>query len=133
MTADGAYDGEAVYDAVVKSHPETAVIIPPRVSAVTSGTTATLRDQHIATIAKHGHGLAAPFGLQSTESGRDCDVPLQDHHRPPPSRLESAQSTDRGKNRVRRAEPDAGLRPDPMIHVLREEDATARFIPAQTR
>jgi hypothetical protein len=54
MTADGAYDGEAVFDAVAGRHPEAVVIIPPRVTAVTSGTTATQRDQHIATIAKHG-------------------------------------------------------------------------------
>jgi transposase len=54
MTADGAYDGDTVYDAVTKRHPEAAVIIPPRVTAVANGTTATQRDQHIATIAKHG-------------------------------------------------------------------------------
>src|ERR1700722_16184417 len=38
MTADGAYDGEAVYDAVADRHPDAAVIIPPRVTAVASGT-----------------------------------------------------------------------------------------------
>jgi hypothetical protein len=54
MTADGAYDGETVYDAVAERHPGAAIIIPPRVTAVTSGTTATQRDLHIATIAKHG-------------------------------------------------------------------------------
>jgi transposase len=54
MTADGAYDGEAVYDAVSERHPEATVIIPPRVTAVTGGTTATQRDRHIAMIAQHG-------------------------------------------------------------------------------
>jgi transposase len=54
MTADGAYDGEAVYNAVAERHPDAAVIIPPRVTAVASGTTETQRDLHIATIAKHG-------------------------------------------------------------------------------
>jgi hypothetical protein len=54
LTADGAYDGEAVYDAVAARHPEAAVIIPPRTTAVRSETTATQRDQHIATIEKHG-------------------------------------------------------------------------------
>ena len=39
MTADGAYDGEAVYDAVAERHPEAAVIIPPRITAVPSETT----------------------------------------------------------------------------------------------
>jgi transposase len=54
MTAYGAYDGEAVYDAVAERYPGAAIIIPPRVTAVTGGTTAIQRDLHIATIAKRG-------------------------------------------------------------------------------
>jgi transposase len=54
VTADGAYDGEAVYDAVAEHHPEAAVIIPPRATAVPNGTTTTQRDRHIAEIARHG-------------------------------------------------------------------------------
>jgi hypothetical protein len=34
MTADGAYDGEAVYDAVATCHPAAAMIIPPWATAV---------------------------------------------------------------------------------------------------
>lgn len=30
MTGDGAYDGQAAYDAVAERHPEAAVIIPHR-------------------------------------------------------------------------------------------------------
>jgi transposase len=54
VTADGAYDGETVYDAVTDRHPEEDIIIPPRTTAVSSKTAATRRDQHIATIEKHG-------------------------------------------------------------------------------
>lgn len=54
MTADGAYDGKAVYDAVAERHPEAAVIIPPRSTAVASDTATTQRDQHLQTIARHG-------------------------------------------------------------------------------
>jgi transposase len=54
MAADGAYDGEAVYDAVAKRHPEAAVIIPLRATSVPSETTATQRDQHLAVINRHG-------------------------------------------------------------------------------
>jgi transposase len=54
MTADGAYDGETVYDAVAERYPGAGVIIPPRATAVTGGTTAIQRDLHIATIAKRG-------------------------------------------------------------------------------
>jgi hypothetical protein len=54
MTADGPYDGDTVYDAVIERDPEAAVIIPPRVTAVAGGTASIQRDLHIATIAKHG-------------------------------------------------------------------------------
>jgi transposase len=54
MTADGAYDGEAVYDAVVERHPGAAVIIPPRTTAVPNEPTTTQRDRHIAEIEQHG-------------------------------------------------------------------------------
>ena len=50
MTADGAYDGRAV----AERHPEAAVIIPPRATAVSNESTATQRDRHIAEIEKHG-------------------------------------------------------------------------------
>src|SRR5277367_6318560 len=55
MTADGAYDGEALYDAVAKRHPEAVVIIPPRATAVPNESIATQRDRHIAEIEEHGH------------------------------------------------------------------------------
>jgi transposase len=54
LTADGAYDGEAVYDAVAERHPKAAVIIPPRSTAISSETTTTQRDRHLAEIAKRG-------------------------------------------------------------------------------
>src|SRR5271167_3582406 len=55
VIADGAYDGETVYDAVTDRHPNADIIIPPRATAVPSASGATQRDQHIATIEKHGH------------------------------------------------------------------------------
>jgi len=54
VTADGAYDGEVVYDAVANRHPDAEIIIPPRATAVPNETTVTQRDRHIATIEKHG-------------------------------------------------------------------------------
>jgi hypothetical protein len=54
MTADGAYDGLVVYDAVAERHPEAAIIIPPRITAVPGETTPAQRDKHLATIAEHG-------------------------------------------------------------------------------
>jgi len=54
VIADGAYDGETVYHAVTDRHPEADIIIPPRATAVPGTSGATHRDQHIATIEKHG-------------------------------------------------------------------------------
>ena len=39
---------------MAERHPEAAVIIPPRATAVSGGTVSTQRDRHLATIAKHG-------------------------------------------------------------------------------
>jgi transposase len=54
MTADGAYDGQVVYDAVAERHPKATVIVPPRITAVAHETTASQPDIHLTTIAKHG-------------------------------------------------------------------------------
>jgi hypothetical protein len=54
LTADGAYDGAAVYAAVAERHPGASVIIPPRTTATPSEATTTQRDGHLAAIAKHG-------------------------------------------------------------------------------
>ena len=54
MTGDGAYDGQVVYDAVTQRHPDAAVIIPPRSTAVPNDTPTSQRDRHLQTIAEHG-------------------------------------------------------------------------------
>ena len=57
VLADGAYDGEPVYHAVIARSPEAAVIIPPRLTAVPSDTAEsapTQRDRHIQMIAERG-------------------------------------------------------------------------------
>ncbi len=57
FTADGAYDQEGVSAALAKRHPEAAVIVPPRCTAVSGETPATAptqRDRHLQRIAEHG-------------------------------------------------------------------------------
>jgi hypothetical protein len=57
FTADGAYDQDGVYGEVAARHPDAAVIVPPRSSAVPSATAAmapTGRDQHLRAIAERG-------------------------------------------------------------------------------
>ena len=55
--ANGAYDHDGVYGAVVSRHPEASVILPPLSSAVPSNTgqtAPTMRDRHLQTIAERG-------------------------------------------------------------------------------
>jgi hypothetical protein len=57
FTGDGAYDGNDVYAEVAARHPDAAVIVPPRASAVPSDmaeTTPTQRDTHLRCIAERG-------------------------------------------------------------------------------
>ena len=57
FTADGAYGQEGVAAAVAKHHPEMAIIVPPRSTAVPSEmaeTAPTQRDRHLQAIAEHG-------------------------------------------------------------------------------
>jgi transposase len=57
VTADGAYDGDPVYRVVAQRDPATAVIIPPRSTAVPSNTAETAptrRDQHLQIIQERG-------------------------------------------------------------------------------
>jgi len=57
VTADGAYDQDGVYANVAERHPDAAVIVPPRLTAVLSrsaDTDPTPRDRHLQTIAELG-------------------------------------------------------------------------------
>ena len=57
FTADGAYDQEGVSAAVAERHPEAAIIVPPRCTAVPSETAEsapTQRDRHLQSIAEYG-------------------------------------------------------------------------------
>ena len=54
---DGGYDQDRVYAGVAARHPEAAVIVPPRATAVpsdTAETAPTQRDRHLQHIAEHG-------------------------------------------------------------------------------
>jgi Transposase DDE domain len=57
LTGDGAYDQDAVYAAVGERHPDAAVIMPPRTTAVlgeTAETAPTQRDRHLQCITGKG-------------------------------------------------------------------------------
>jgi hypothetical protein len=57
FTGGGGYDQDRVYASVAERYPEAAVIVPPRSTAVLSGTAEsapTQRDRHLQHIAQHG-------------------------------------------------------------------------------
>jgi hypothetical protein len=54
MTADGAYDGDSIYDEVLQRHPAACVIIPPRSIAILSEAGTTQRDDHLRLIEQLG-------------------------------------------------------------------------------
>ena len=57
FTGDGGYDQDRVYAGVAERHPEAAVIVPPRSTAMpseTAKTAPTQRDRHLKHIAEHG-------------------------------------------------------------------------------
>ena len=57
FTGDGAYDQDRVHAGVTERHPEAAVVVPPRATAVPSDTTEnapTQREGHLQHIAGHG-------------------------------------------------------------------------------
>ncbi len=57
FTADGAYDQDRVYETVAERHPDAAVIVPPRATAVpgpSAATAPTPRDRHIQEIVERG-------------------------------------------------------------------------------
>jgi hypothetical protein len=57
VIGDGAHDQDDVYAAVAARHPDAAVIVPPRASAVPSATVETAptqRDAHLRSIAERG-------------------------------------------------------------------------------
>jgi len=57
FTGDGGYDQDRVYASVAQRHPDAAVVVPPRATAVpsdTAETAPTQRDGHLQHIAEHG-------------------------------------------------------------------------------
>ena len=57
FTADGAYDTLGVSKAVADRHPNAAIIVPPRITAIlseTAQTAPTRRDEHLMAIQTHG-------------------------------------------------------------------------------
>ena len=84
FAGDGAYDRDDVYSAVIERHPDAAVIVPRRSSAVpseTAGTEPTRRDLHLQFVAERGPRFAAT--PQQPPSRRPQRRPRQRHRRKP--------------------------------------------------
>jgi len=89
--ADGAYDGDPVYQAVARQQhdPPSDVAIPPRASAVLSTDSTdrqSQRDRHIRMIAEQRR-MAESVWLRQTQPGGNGNWPLQ-----APNRIDAARS-----------------------------------------
>jgi hypothetical protein len=87
VIADGAYDQDGVYADVAERHPDAAVIVPPRRTAVLSdqaATAPTRRDHHLQCIAETSRGLAEGLRLQPARQSRGGDRTMEagDRRRP---------------------------------------------------
>ena len=107
FTGDGAYDRDGVYGDVAARHPEAAVIVPPRSSAVPSETAETRADAArpaSASIAEHGRmGWQKSIRLQLARPGGGRHRPLETGHRRCAALAHRRASGDRGGHRCRRA------------------------------
>ena len=123
FTGDGAYDQDGVYASVAERHPEAAVIVPPRSTAVpseTAETAPTQRDRHLQLIAEHGRmGWQKASGYTEPRPRRGHDRPLQARDRGRAALAHGRASGDRDGRRGPGPEPHAGagtpeLRPHRM-------------------
>jgi len=80
FTGDGAYDQDRVYDSVARRHPEAAVVVPPRATAMPSEmaeSAPTQRDNHPADRRARAHGMAEHVWIQRAGSGRSHHEPVE--------------------------------------------------------
>jgi hypothetical protein len=85
-TADGAYDRDPTYDAVLRHNPKARIVIPPRSNAVARTDTAasSQRDDHIASINTGGRSeMAGVYRRRQPCFGRNSNGPIQADHRAP--------------------------------------------------
>ena len=124
FTGDGAYDQDGVYASVGERHPEAAVIVPPRATAVPSQTAEsepTQRDRHLQLIAEQGRmGVAESVRVHETSPGRGRDQPMEAGDRGRAALAHGRASGDRDGRGSPRAQPHAGagtpeLRPHRLI------------------
>src|SRR4051812_38123095 len=76
FTADGAYDQDGVSASVAKRHPEAAVIVPPRVTAVPSDTAEAASTQRAAI-------FSSSPSTGAWRGGKRPDTPPGPEPRPP--------------------------------------------------
>ena len=75
--ADGAYDQEGVSAAIATCHPEAAIIVPPRSTAVPSEMAEIApkqRDRHLQFIAKHGRAAWQKASGYSTRARTEATI-----------------------------------------------------------
>ena len=112
VTGDGAYDRDDVYAEVAARHPAAAVVVPPRANAVPSEaaeTAPTQRDRHLRCIAERGRMGWQKASGYNWRALVEADISRWKRVIGDGLRFANGRATgDRGGDRRRRAEPNAG-------------------------
>ena len=111
FTGDGAYDRDDVYREVCQRHPEAAVIVPPRSSAVPSATAETAptpRDRHLQLIAERGRMGWQRVSGYNWRALVEADIGRYKRVIGDPLLADRRAADDRGGHCCRLAEPHAG-------------------------
>ena len=112
FTGDGGYDQDRVYASVAERHPEAAVIVPPRATAVpsdTAETAPTQRDRHLQPSPSTAAwpGRRRPATQPGASRGRNRPVQTGDRRRT--ALAHGRPSGDRGGRRRPCAQPHGGV------------------------
>ena len=111
FTGDGAYDQDGVYASVAERHPEAAVIVPPRATAVpseTAETEPTQRDRHLQLIAAHGRMAWQKASGYTKRARAEAAIAMEAGDRRRAALAHGRASGDRGGRRRPCPQPHAG-------------------------
>jgi len=127
FTADGAYNGNPTYEAVIRHSPRATVVIPPRANAVEKPASdpTDQRNQHIAAIDADGRmkwQLDTSYGKRSLVENA---IGEQIDHRHPAEGTLVCSTADGSGHWLRRPETDARMRP-PEIRPMQKRYRIAR-------
>jgi hypothetical protein len=122
FTADGAYDGKPTYRSVLQHIGTASVVIPPRSTAVESGfrrATRSTGQAHRGNRERRSAAMAGRYRLRPARSDRNRHRAIQGFNRTTPAGSFVRHPADRGRHRLHRSQPHAGVETGNFFGVTR--------------